>query len=215
MEENKKQSEISATGEIWVHEFTIESAERFRNQLLMQSMIDPQCPIVIHINSYGGLVDSLASMLETMDELSNPMITVCHGTAMSCGAVLLSHGDIRFIGHHSRVMIHEVSGGSGGDVHDVHADAIELKRMNEKFMGLLAKNCGIKGGYQALRKLIKNQDGRDYYMDAEQALKFGVVDKIGLPKLSKMNLYQVDLMSIEETPMSAKVKKRNKKTDSK
>lgn len=215
MEENKKQSEISVTGEIWVHEFTIESAERFRNQLLMQSMIDPQCPIVIHINSYGGLVDSLASMLETMDELSNPMITVCHGTAMSCGAVLLSHGDIRFIGRHSRVMVHEVSGGSGGDVHDVHADAIELKRMNEKFMGLLAKNCGIKGGYQALRKLIKNQDGRDYYMDAEQALKFGVVDKIGLPKLSKMNLYQVDLMSIEETPMSAKVKKRNKKTDSK
>ena len=56
-------------------------------------------------------MDCLASMIETMDEVPNPIITVAHGMAMSCGAVLLSHGDIRFVGKNSRIMVHEVSGG--------------------------------------------------------------------------------------------------------
>lgn len=187
-------------GEVWVTEFTTESALEFRNSLMEASKKDPTRPIVVYIGSYGGFVDALASMIETMDEVPNPIITVAHGVAMSCGAMLLSHGDVRFCGKHSRVMVHEISGGAGGDVHDVGADAQEMKRLNRYFMNMLAKDCGIKGGYDALRKMIKERDGRDHYMNAEDALKFGIVDAVGLPKINRMKLYQV-----EAIPQKAKL----------
>src|ERR1035437_7268419 len=134
-------------GEIWVTEFTEDAAIEFRKQMLDVSKKDILRPIIVYIHSYGGAVDVLASMIESMDEIPNPIITVAHGMAMSCGAVLLSHGDIRFVGKNSRIMVHEVSGGVGADdVHNMFADASETKRLNKWFMGLLAKNCKIKGG---------------------------------------------------------------------
>jgi ATP-dependent Clp protease protease subunit len=202
--------------EIWVNEFNEDTACDFRDAVLDAAHDDPMRPIVIYIDSYGGQVDALAMMIETMDEIPNPFITVAVGKAMSCGAALLSHGDIRLCGKHSRVMIHEVSGGTAGDVHDVSADAEEIKRLNRYFMGLLAKNCGIKGGYDALRKIIKNQDGRDNYMNAEQALKFGIVDGIGMPRVEKATVYQVNV-SPEKTKLVKvnKPGKHKKKSDTK
>ena len=82
------------------------------------------------------------------------------------------------------------------------ADALETKRLNKYFMNLLAKNCGIKGGYDALRKMIKDQDGRDKYMNAEEAVKFGIVDAVGMPKVNRMKLYQVEV-----TPPKDKITK--------
>jgi ATP-dependent Clp protease protease subunit len=180
--------------EIWVNEFTEESAQEFRKSLLEETKDNPMRPVVVYIDSYGGLVDSLAKMIETMDEIPNPIVTVAVGKAMSCGAVLLSHGDVRFCGRHARVMVHEVSNNTQGDVHDMYADALETKRLNRWFMGLLATNCGFKGGYKAIRKFIKNRDGRDQYMNAAAALKFGIVDAIGMPKVNSMKLYQVDAL---------------------
>lgn len=180
--------------EIWVNKFNEESAQDFREQIRDKSKGDPMKPILVYIDSYGGQVDSLAKMIETMDETPNPIVTVAVGKAMSCGAVLLSHGDIRFCGPHSRIMIHEVSGGvQHGDVHDMYADSIEVKRLNRWFMGLLARNCGIKGGYDNIRKIIKNQDGRDRYLDAQEAVKFGIVDGVGMPMINKINVYQVEV----------------------
>lgn len=183
-----------SSDEIWVNEFTEESARDFRESILEVSRVDPNKPIVIYIDSYGGQVDALAAMIETMDQIPNPFVTVACGKAMSCGAILLSHGDVRFCGKHSRIMIHEVSGSTGGDVHDMHADAIEAKRLNSHFMGILAKNCNIKGGYDALRKLIKSRDGRDNFLSADQAKQFGIVDVIGLPKVEKSCFYRVELV---------------------
>ena len=203
--------------EIWVNEFTEESARDFREAVIEASRMDSVRPIIVYIDSYGGIVDSLATMIETMDSVPNPFITVAVGKAMSCGAILLSHGDVRFCGQYSRIMIHEVSGGvSHGDVHDQHADAIEVKRLNKQFMGLLAKNCNIKGGYDGLRKMIKNQDGRDHYMNAEQALKFGVVDGVGMPKIEKVKIYQVNVLP-EKSRLKNKANKRakNRKPDTK
>ncbi|CAM6003938.1 unnamed protein product [Sphagnum balticum] len=196
--------------EIWVTEFTADAALDFRDELIEASKSDPLKPIIVYIHSYGGAVDALASMIETMDEIPNPIITVCQGVAMSCGAMLLSHGDIRFIGKHSRVMIHEVSGGTAGDVHDIGADAQEIKRLNRHFMNMLAKNCNIKGGYDALRKMIKDQDGRDRYMNAEESVKFGIVDAIGMPRVNRMKLYQVEI-----TPPKDKITKTPPKEKSK
>ena len=179
------------TEEIWVTEFNEEASLKFREKVVSIAKEDPNEPIVIYIDSYGGLVDSLASMIETIDEVPNPIITVAMGKAMSCGAILLSHGDLRWIGKHSRVMIHEVSSGTGGDVHDMYADAVETKRLNKYFLGLLAKNCGIKGGYDGLRKLIKARDGRDIYLDAQSALKFGIVDAIGTPSVRSYTAFDI------------------------
>lgn len=183
----------SQCNEIVVNEFTEESAQDFRDSLLEASKGDPQEPVIIYIDSYGGSVDALAKMIETMDEVQNPLITVVIGKAMSCGAILLSHGDMRFCGRHSRIMVHEISGGAHGDVHDIVADAVEMRRLNEYFMDLLAKNCNIKGGYKVLRSMIKERDGRDHYMNAEQAKSFGIIDEIGTPRLSKARMYQLDI----------------------
>jgi ATP-dependent Clp protease, protease subunit len=183
--------------EVWVNEFTEESAQKFREELLEEAKGNSNRPIIVYIDSYGGEVDSLAKMVETMDEVPNPIVTVASGKAMSCAAVLLSHGDVRFVGHHARVMVHEVSNATQGDVHDMYNNAAETKRLNRWFMGLLAKNCGIKGGYSAIRKIIKDQDGRDRYMDAKAALKFGIADVIGMPRLSRMKLYQIEAVPLK------------------
>lgn len=178
-------------GEIWVNKFTEESAQKFRQQVLKVNQVDPKAPIIVYIDSYGGYVDALAVMIATLDEVPNKIVTVCMGKAMSCGAILLSHGDIRFCDHHSRVMIHEISSGTSGDVHDMEADVIETKRLNKHFSGLLADNCGLKGGYNELRGLIKSKDGRDLYLGAKEAKAFGIVDFVGLPQLTASVSYEL------------------------
>lgn len=169
-------------GEIWVFKFDEESAQEFREKVLEASKKDPSSVIPIYIDSYGGYVDSLAKMIETMDEVPNRFITICMGKAMSCGAILLSHGDFRCCGKYSRVMIHNVSSGSWGDAYSMKADSEEVHRLNKRFMGLLADNCGIT--YQKLQFLIKEAVGsKEIWLSAEDALDFKIVDEIGIPRV--------------------------------
>jgi len=177
--------------DIVVNEFTEKSALEFRKRVTDITKIDPQHPIIIYIDSYGGYVDSLAMMIETIDSVSNPIITVCIGKAMSCGAILLAAGDYRFCGRHSRILIHEVSGGARGDVHDLAKSAEELKRLNKYWMTFIAKQCGLKG-YDELRKIIKDNDGRDLVLTPNKAKEFGLVDEIGLPQVQPLASYQID-----------------------
>lgn len=203
------------SSEIWVTKFDEDHAQKFRDALLMQAKLGSAHPIVIYIDSYGGQVDAMAKMIETMDEVPNPIMTVCMGKAMSCGAILLSHGDMRFCGRHSRIMVHEVSSGTIGDVHDMHADVQEAKRLNEYFLGLLAKNCGYKS-YAELRKLIKEQDGRDRYLNAQSAVEFGIVDLIGLPKITTAAIHEVVVVPKKGDLLEkSKTKKPVKNTDRK
>jgi ATP-dependent Clp endopeptidase proteolytic subunit ClpP len=177
--------------EIWVLEFTAESAEEFRQHLLKSAQRDPNKPVIIYIDSYGGQVDALAKMVATMDEVENPIITACIGKAMSCGAILLSHGDMRFCDPHSRVMIHKVQGYAAGDVEDIQNDATEITRLNRYWLDFLADNCHIKGGYTELERLLKSKDGRDRYMTAQEAVKLGLVDVVGVPQVSIVLQYEV------------------------
>jgi ATP-dependent Clp protease protease subunit len=190
--------------EIWVTKFDEDGAKKFRDSVMAIAKHDSNRPIAIYIDSYGGMVDSLATMIETLDEVLNPIVTVCVGKAMSCGAILLSHGDVRFCGKHSRIMVHEVSSGTVGDVHDMHADVQEVKRLNEYFMGILAQNCGFKN-YDELRKVIKEQDGRDRYLNAQAALEFGIIDAVGTPKISSAAMYEINI-----APQKKQFEKRNK-----
>jgi len=194
------------TPEICVTKFDQEHAMKFRKQVLAAAKGDHNKPIVIYIDSYGGYVDALAHMIETLDEVLNPIVTVVTGCAMSCGAILLSHGDIRFLGRHSRIMVHEVSSGAFGNVQDMKEDVKETVRLNEYFMGLLARNCGFKN-YEEFRAVIKEQDGRDRYLVGNDALKFGIVDAIGIPKVSGRIIYEIN-----KVPMKTISNNRNKQS---
>ena len=167
-----------SSGEIWVNAFTEASARQFREQVLAAAHEDANKPIVIYIDSYGGFVDSLAVMLDTMDEVQNPFVTVAYGKACSCGAILLSHGDYRYVGKYARVMIHEVSAGSWGNVKNLKNDVNEIIRLNKLMMERLAKNCGLKG-YDELKAKFKDNDADEIWMSAEESVKFGIVDYIG------------------------------------
>jgi ATP-dependent Clp protease protease subunit len=173
---------IGPSGEIWVTEFDESSAFNFREAMISKSKESP-APIIIYIDSYGGQVDALAKMIETMDEIDNIKITVCMGKAMSAGAILLSHGDVRYCGQHSRIMIHESLGSVGGRMSDINANTEEMNRINNYFIGMLANNCGIRGGSNALKTMIKERGNSDWYMDAKQALEFKIIDFVGIPVL--------------------------------
>lgn len=183
--------------EILVNNFTEESAKRFREEFLFEAQKDKKKPVVVWVDTYGGAVDGLATMVETMDSVPNKVITACIGKAMSAGAILLSFGDERFCGPHSRIMIHEVLyGPPTANIHEVAALTKESLRINEYWLGKLAENCKIKGGYRALKRLFKiRDDDRTIHLNAKGALKFGIVDHIGIPKITMETNYLIDVVT--------------------
>jgi ATP-dependent Clp protease protease subunit len=200
-------------GEIWVTKFDEEHAQKFREAVISQAKQGRSNPIVVYIDSYGGEVDALAKMIETLDEVPNPIVTVTLGKAMSCGAILFSHGDMRFCGKHSRIMVHEVSGGAFGNVHDLMSNVEEAKRVNHHFIGLLAKNCGYKS-YTELRKVIKEKDGKDLFMNADEAVKFGIADMVGLPRINLLSMFEINLVAPKQDIIQrSKTKKTKKKSE--
>lgn len=202
--------------EIVVNSFNEESARQFRKQLISRAVQDPGAPIIVYIDSYGGYLDSLNSMLETIEQVTNPIITVCLGKAMSCGAVLLAAGDHRFCGRSSRVMIHQSTGGDYGPVEELQKNVDECKRVNEMFMSFLAKRCGKTLGQ--LKQIIKDNESRDLYLDAEDCKKLGIVDFIGMPHIKPITMYQIDVAPEKvyaQTKVEPKQKANNNRFDKK
>jgi ATP-dependent protease ClpP protease subunit len=179
----KQQQPSSGNGkEIWVRSFTEESAQEFREQVMERSDKEGTMIIPIYIDSYGGNAYALSKMIATMDEVPNRFITAAYGKAMSCGAILLSHGDLRFVDKYASVMIHNVSASAWGDVFDMKSRSEEMMRVNKMFIGLLAKNCGKT--YEELQDLIKSQtDSKEIWLQADEAVKFGIADKVGVPEM--------------------------------
>ena len=205
--------------EIWVNHFDEKHAQKFRNHVLRIAERGEEIVIPIYIDSYGGNVDSLAKMIETMDNVPNRFITICQGKAMSCGAVLLSHGDIRYCGKYSRVMIHHVHCGSWGDTYSLQAISDETSRMNEVFSKLLAENCGKT--YEELQTLIKDTtSGKEIWMDANDAYEFGIVDHVGTPLITPVIQFALNTspdkerLSDEDKGVKRKKKTEPKKTKS-
>lgn len=178
---------------IVVNKFTEDSAKSFREEILKRSNFDPNMPIVIYIDSYGGSVDALNSMISIMHQVPNPMITVCIGKAMSCGAILLAAGDYRFCDSFSRVLIHEVTAGTINPVNEMENDVKEARRLNNQMMEFLAKRCGKS--YRCIKQMMHKRDSRDINLTAKEALEFGIVDYIGTPIIKPIIIY-----SIEVTP---------------
>lgn len=126
------------------------------------------------INSPGGYVTSGFAIYDTIKQLKSPVSTLCSGLAASMGSILLSVGEKgrRFIQPHARVMIHQPSGGAQGQASNIEIQAKEIIKTKELGARILANNCG-----QDYNKVMKDFD-RDYWMGAEESLKYGIVDKI-------------------------------------
>ena len=152
-----------------------ESAERIVNRLLFLEATDPGKDIFFYINSPGGVVTSGMVIYDTMQMISSPVHTICMGLAASMGSILLSGGKKgkRLIWPHARVMIHQPSlGGMYGQATDIEITAAEIQKIKESSADILAKNCG-----KTYEQVMKDFD-RDHWMNAEEALKYGIVDKI-------------------------------------
>lgn len=130
--------------------------------------------IHFYINSPGGSVTSTLAIYDTMQMISCPVATYCVGLAASGGAVLLAGGEKgkRFALSHSKVMIHQPHGGVGGQVSDIEIQANEIIRTRSALNQILADHSG-----KTVEEIAKATD-RDYYMTAEEAKTFGVVDDI-------------------------------------
>src|SRR6187399_3417562 len=132
--------------------------------------------IKFYINSPGGVVTSGMVMYDTMRMMKSPVSTICMGLAASMGSILLSGGvkGRRFIYPHGEVMIHQPS--LGGSMRGVSADleiqAVQTKKVKEIGAKILAQNCG-----KTMDQVMKDFD-RDYWMDAKEAIEYGIVDGI-------------------------------------
>ena len=203
--------------DIIVNKFNEDSVVEFRQKVLERSMLDPNIPIVVYIDSYGGYVDSCNAMIETLRQVPNPIVTVCLGKAMSCGAVLLAAGDHRFCGKNSRVMIHQTTSGDYGPTEELRNSTKEAERLNDMFMQILAERCNKS--LNELKELIKKNEARDLYLDAKACLEFGIVDQIGMPIIKPIVLYNVEPAPEKKfttEPVEIKnTKKANKKSKSK
>ncbi len=143
-------------------------------QLLFLENEDPKKDIKLYINSPGGSVTAAMAIYDTMNHIKPDVSTVCVGIAASAAAVLLSSGakGKRFCLPNSEVMIHQVMGGAEGQASDIAIVAKHILRTKENLNKILAKNTG-----KPFAQVEKDSD-RDYYMSADEAKKYGIIDEI-------------------------------------
>ena len=130
--------------------------------------------IQLIINSPGGYVTSGFAIYDTMMQVKSPVATVCSGLAASMGSILLSAGAKGrcMIQPHARVMIHQPSGGAQGQASSIEIQAREIIKTKEIGARILSENCN-----QPLEKVMNDFD-RDYWMDAQESLAYGIVDQL-------------------------------------
>ncbi len=143
-------------------------------QLLFLEAEDPEKDIFLYINSPGGVVTAGLAIYDTMQYIKPEVVTICVGQAASMGAVLLAAGapGKRFALPHARIMIHQPLGGFQGQAADIEIHAKEILRLKKTLNEILSKHTG-----QSLRKIEKDTD-RDFFMSAEEAKKYGLIDKV-------------------------------------
>ena len=143
-------------------------------QLLFLEADDPEKDIYLYINSPGGVVTSGMSMFDTMNYIKPDVVTICIGQAASMGAFLLSSGakGKRYALPHARIMIHQPSGGAQGQSTDIQIQAQEIQRLKDTLNGIMAENCGKTA------KELERDTERDNFMSAQEALDYGLIDKV-------------------------------------
>jgi ATP-dependent Clp protease, protease subunit len=167
-------------------------------QLLFLESDEPEQDIFIYINSPGGSVSAGLGIYDTMQYIKPDVQTICMGQAASMGALLLCAGATgkRFALPHSRVMIHQPSGGFQGQHSDIEIQAKEISKVREILDGIMASHSG-----QDVSKVHKDTD-RDHFMTAEEAKTYGLIDNV----ISK----RVESKELDKALESSKSKKKEK-----
>ncbi len=156
-------------------------------QLLFLEFQDPKKDVSLYINSPGGSVTAALAIYDAMNHIRPDVATLCIGLAASGGAVLLAAGQKgkRFTLPNSEIMIHQVLGAAEGQATEIEIEARHILRVKDKINKILAKHTG-----QTLSQIEKDTD-RNFFMDAEEAKKYGIIDEIlktkNGPSLSRSN----------------------------
>lgn len=143
-------------------------------QLVFLEYEDADKDITIYVNSPGGYVSSGLAIYDTMQFVKPDICTICIGQASSMGAVLLAAGTKgkRYALPHSRVMLHQPLGGATGQTADIAIHAREIVRIKDTLTTILAKHTG------QTRDVIRRDSDRNFFMDSEEAKKYGIIDEI-------------------------------------
>lgn len=143
-------------------------------QLLFLESENPKKEISMYINSPGGVVTSGMAIYDTMQFIKAPVATLCIGQAASMGSLLLCAGakDMRFALPNARIMVHQPSGGFSGQASDIERHAEDIIKMKRRLNEVYVKHTGQT--YEMIERTLD----RDYFMTAEQACDFGIVDKV-------------------------------------
>ena len=140
----------------------------------------PVVPVII--DSYGGQVYSLMSMISDITHARIPVATIVQGKAMSCGALLFSFGKegMRYMDPDATLMIHDVSSMTIGKVEEVKADAEETERLNQKVYKMMAKNCGHHEDY--FLDIIHEKGHADWFLEADECIKHNLTNHLHIPE---------------------------------
>lgn len=143
-------------------------------QMLFLESEDPDKDINLYINSPGGVITAGLAIYDTMQFIKPPVSTICIGQAASMGAVLLAAGapGKRYALPNSRIMIHQPLGGAQGQASDIEIQAQEILRMKKMLNAMLAHHCNQP------EDKVKNDGDRDYFMSAQEAADYGLIDKV-------------------------------------
>ncbi|MBN1621145.1 MAG: ATP-dependent Clp protease proteolytic subunit [Endomicrobiales bacterium] len=160
---------------------TTDSANLIIAQLLYLEAEDPDKDINLYVNSPGGMVTAGLAVYDTMQHIRCPISTICMGMAMSFGALLLAAGSKgkRFAVPHARVMIHQpliYGEGISGPVTDIDIETRELVNTKEKLIEILAKHTGQS------KDKVRNDTERNFYMSAQDAKSYGIIDEVIAPR---------------------------------
>lgn len=154
-------------------------------QLLYLSAEDPEAPIQMYINSPGGQVYSGLAIYDTMQTIPNPVSTLAVGVTASFGTVLLTAGTkgMRYALPNATIHMHQVLGGAQGQASDIEIQAREILRLKNRLSDILSAHTG-----QAI-ETIEHDTNRDFYVDAQGAVDYGLVDQVmTIPESKKMPL---------------------------
>jgi ATP-dependent Clp protease protease subunit len=165
-----------------VNKFDEASTKKFVQEMA-QAHNTGQAVIPVVIDSYGGQVYSLMAMISAVTNADLPVATIVEGKAMSCGAILFSFGEEgrRYMDSHATLMIHDVSSMEYGKVEEIKASAEETERLNQIVYKMMAKNCGHADDY--FLELVHEKGHADWFLDANEAKKHGLVNHLRLPTL--------------------------------
>ena len=165
-----------------VRKFDEATAKEFSSYVSKaQNTGQPVLPIII--DSYGGQVYSLMSMISDIKHSRIPVATIVQGKAMSCGAVLFSFGaeGMRFMDPNATVMIHDVSSMEYGKVEEIKASAEETERLNQKIYTMMAENCGHHRDY--FLDIVHERGHADWFLEPDECKKHNLANHLRVPEL--------------------------------